>query len=200
MSIHKSMLLWILPLLIGLALFVAQAKAASSTVKIVQTGTDRVLRILKNSDLNAEKRRQKIRGVVDEYFDFEEMSRRVLGPAWNDQPAQKQQEFARAFSDFLFSVYIDKIEKYTDEKITYKQQNVQDEFATVDALIIRSQGQEIPLEYRLEKKSQDWKVYDVVVEGISLIQNYRSQIRSLLSRKSMDEVIAQLKKKDAKLQ
>lgn len=87
--------------------------ASSGPLETVQAGTDKVLQILKEQAGSEQKRRAEIRKVVDQYFDFDEMAKRALGPQWNQQSAEKQREYVQAFSEFLFSVYINKIEKST---------------------------------------------------------------------------------------
>jgi phospholipid transport system substrate-binding protein len=176
--------------------FVGLAQAASSPLETVQTGTDKVLHTLKEHSGDSQKRREGIRKIVDDYFDFDEMARRSLGPHWNQQPPAKQQEFAQAFNKFLFNVYIDKIEKYTDEKITYKQGETKDNFAIVDALVVGNQSGQISLIYHLHLKDGNWKAYDVVIEGVGLVENYRSQFDSILSRGSFEDLLKQLREKN----
>lgn len=170
--------------------------ASSSPLETVKAGTENVLHILKEQAGNQQKRRAEIRRVVDHYFDFDEMAKRALGPYWNEQPAAKQQEYVQAFSEFLFNVYIDKIEKYTDEKITYETGEQQGDRAVVDAVIAGSRPGEIPIEYRLHLTDGKWRAYDVVIEGVGLVNNYRSQFRSILSRSSFDDLLNRLKEKN----
>lgn len=185
-----------IPFLIVLAVLMATpAEAALPPLDTVQSGTDRVLDVLKRSHGNVQGRRGEIRKIVDEYSDFEEMSKRSLGPLWKEQPASKQKEFVSAFSQFLFNWYIDRIEKYTDEKLIYKEQQLKGEYAAVDVQIVRSRGSEIPIQYRLLKNDNDWKVYDVTIEGVGVVSNYRSQFQSILSKESFDELLERLRQK-----
>jgi phospholipid transport system substrate-binding protein len=136
---------------------------------------------------------------VDEYFDFEEMAKRSLGPQWGEQPPQKQKEFVEAFSHFLFNVYITRIEEYTGQEINYQSPKVESRFAIVEAIVLDNRAGEIPLEYRLHRQNGQWKAYDVVIEGVSLIRNYQSQFRSILARSSFDDLLKQLQKKNGRL-
>ena len=182
-------------IIIFVILLAAPARAARSPLDTVQTGTNRVLEILEKRSGDVQGRRGQIRGIVNEYFDFEEMSKRSLGPRWKDQSPAKQKEFVEAFSQFLFNWYIDRVEKYTNEKLTYKEQQMKGEYAAVDVQIIRSQNQEIPIQYRLHSVDDAWKVYDVTIEGVSVVNNYRSQFQSILARSSFDELLEQLRAK-----
>jgi phospholipid transport system substrate-binding protein len=175
---------------------VSLAQAGSSPLETVQTGTEKVLHTLKEHAADSQKRREEIRKIVDNYFDFDEMAKRSLGPQWNKQAPAKQQEFVQAFSKFLFNVYIDKIEKYTDEKITYKEKEIQGDFALVDALVVGNQSGQIPLTYHLHLKDGNWKAYDVVIEGVGLVENYRSQFDSILSKGSFEDLLKQLREKN----
>jgi phospholipid transport system substrate-binding protein len=185
-----------IPFLIVLALFMTtSAGAAPSPLDTVQSGTNRVLEILKKSHGNVQGSRGEIREIVNEYFNFDEMSKRSLGPLWKDQAASKQQEFVSVFSEFLFNWYIERVEKYTDEKLIYKEPQLKGEYAAVDVQIVRSKGSEIPIQYRLLRNNNNWKVYDVTIEGVSVVSNYRSQFQSILSRESFDELLERLRQK-----
>jgi phospholipid transport system substrate-binding protein len=172
--------------------------ASTTPVDTVKSGTNEVLKVLKQQSGHKEQRRTGIRKVVDEYFDFNEMAKRALGPRWKEQPPAKQQEFARTFSELLFNVYIDKIERYTDEQITYSAKTEQGDHAVVDALVTGSQTGKIAIEYHLHLKDGNWKAYDVAVEGVDLVNNYRSQFNSILSRSSFDDLLKMLREKNLK--
>jgi phospholipid transport system substrate-binding protein len=179
-----------------LCFLVSPVIASSTALETIKAGTDRVLQILKQQAGSKQTRRAEIRKVVDEYFDFNEMARRSLGPLWRRQSPEKQQEFTLAFSQFLFNVYIDKIEKYTDEKISYDTQRVEGDYAVVDAVVTGTQTGQITIEYHLHFKDGNWKAYDVAVEGIDLVNNYRSQFNSILLRRSFDDLLKLLREKN----
>lgn len=175
----------------------SQAIAAENPQAVVKTGTDQVLQLLKQYPENTHERRQKIWSVVKAYFDFDAIAKRAVGPEWNMQPPEKQQEFTRDFSRLLFNAYIGKIEDYTNEKITYSQEQIGKRYAVIEARIVGGQSGAIPIVYYLHLKDGDWKVYDVEIEGMSLVMNYRDQFNEILSRSSFDDLLRQLREKVA---
>ncbi len=184
-----------------LCLWASQAIAAENPQAVIKTGTDQVLQLLKRYPEDTRDRREKIRTVVvkylDEYFDFDEIAKHALGTRWNEQPPEKQQEFSRDFSQLLFSTYIGKIEKYVHEKITYNQKEIEGNRAVIETLEAGDQSCKVPVDYYLRLKDGKWKVYDVAIEGIDLVANYRGQFESILLRKSFDDLLRQLKEKIA---
>ena len=182
---------------ICLCLWASHAIAAENPQAVVKAGTDNVLQLLKQYPENTVARREKIRAAVNEYFDFNEIAKRALGPPWKEQPPEKQQEFTRCFSQLLFNTYIGRVEKYTNEKITYNQKRREGDYAVIEALVTGGQSGAIPIDYYLRLEDGNWKVYDVVIEGMGLVTNYRDQFNSILSRSSFDDLLRQLKKKIA---
>lgn len=181
---------------VALSLPVNRAVAAPSPQEVVRTGTDQVLQILKERSRDRDGRRMAIRKVVNEYFDFDDMAKRSLGPPWKQQPPEKQQEFVQAFSQFLFNVYIRKIEKYTNEKLSYRAKQADGNSAVVEALVVGGQAGEVRINYRLHLTDGAWKVYDVEIEGIDLVQNYRSQFNAMLAQGSFESLLKQLREKN----
>ena len=194
-------------LLISIAFLYAPllAEADQPPIEVVKAGTEKALSILheRNPDgkLNLRARRGEILNIVDQYFDFEEMAKRSLGRAWKYQSQQKQDEFVRLFKDLLFNTYVDRVENYTasDEKVVFDNQQIDGNYAVVNTRITGYQGTDVTVDYRLTQKSGKWKVYDVIVAGISLVNNYRSQFNSILSRKSFDELLKTMNEKVASL-
>jgi phospholipid transport system substrate-binding protein len=185
--------------LISLFFFIcaSRAIAAGNPQAVIQTGTDQVLQLLKQYPENTHERRQKIWAVVKGYFDFDSIAKRAVGPIWNAQSPEKQQEFTRDFSRLLFNTYMRKIEKYTNEKLTYRPQQVGGDHAVIEALVVGDQPGPIHIDYYLHLENGDWKVYDVVIEGVGLVVNYRSQFNEILSRSSFDDLLRQLREKVA---
>jgi phospholipid transport system substrate-binding protein len=175
-----------------ICLWGSQALADENPLDVVKTGTDQVIKILKQSPQDARARREKIRAVVDKYFDYDGVSRLALGPQWNNQPPEKQQEFSRDFSRLLFGKYVDSIEKYTNQKITYNQRQVTPDHFVVESTVMDQEGP-VHIDYALHLKNGKWGVYDVSVEGLSLVVNYRSQFDQMLASGSFDDVLAMLK-------
>jgi phospholipid transport system substrate-binding protein len=183
-----------------LGLTVSPGMAVEDPNVLVKNGMDKVLQLLKEYPGDMQVRREKIRNVVDEDFDFTEMSKRALGPRWKTVSPEQQQEFTRDFSQLIFNVYIRKMEKYANEKIKIefgRHKQMEGEFAVVDAFVAGDLSGKIAVNYSLIRKDGNWKVYDIVIEGIDLALNYRTQFDSILSKGSFDDLLRQLKAKNA---
>ncbi|MFZ0930243.1 MAG: ABC transporter substrate-binding protein [Syntrophobacteraceae bacterium] len=197
-SVRKSIVFKMLIPVVCFCLWASHAAAAENPQAVVQSGIDQVLQLLKEYPENSQVRREKIRAVVDEYFDFNEIAKRALGPRWRDVPTEKLQEFTRDFGKLLFNTYILDIEKYTNQKITYNQkQTGSNYYAVIEALVIGTRSGTIPIDYYLRLKDGNWRVYDVMIEGVGLVINYRGQFDEILSRSSFDDLLRQLREKVA---
>ncbi len=176
---------------------------ASGPLAVIQNGTERALKILRASQSGQaaplRQRKEEILRIVDEYFNFEEMGRRALGRPWKDQRPEKQREFVQLFKQLLFNTYISKVESYTasNEKIFYDSEKIEGDYSLVRTHIIYQGGKPVSLDYRLRREGNEWKVYDVVVEGISFVDNYRSQFASILANESFDSLLKRLQQKVA---
>jgi len=159
---------------------------------------DRVLRLLEDPQLKPEaravERRTSIRAIVAEIFDFRELSQRALGPHWQGRTAGERDEFIQLFADLLERSYIDKIELYSGaERIQYAGELLDgDQVATVRTRIVTKQGTEIPVDYRMRRVGDRWLVYDVAIEGVSLVANYRAQFNRIIQRSSYKGLVEQL--------
>jgi phospholipid transport system substrate-binding protein len=173
---------------------------ADTPTNLMKQTIDKVIDILKNKELKkpgkAQERRAEIRKVVGERFDFEEMAKRSLALHWRKRIPEERKEFVSLFSDLLERTYIKKIETYTDEKILYTDEKIEGNYAVVKTKIITKSNVEVPIDYRLLNENGDWKVYDVVVEGVSLINNYRSQFNDIIRRDSYEELVKRMKNKE----
>ena len=165
----------------------------------VRSSVDKVLDILKNKELNKpakmEARRAAMRSAVGERFDFEEMSKRTLALHWQKRTPDEKKEFVSLFSNLLERSYSNKIETYTDEKILYGEETVDGEYGVVKTKIITGRNVEIPIDYKLFRKGPQWMVYDVVIEGVSLVNNYRNQFNKVIRTKSYEELVKRLRNK-----
>ena len=163
---------------------------------------DEVLRIVREKELKlpekAEERRHLLENVVAARFDYTEMSRRALGAPWNQLTDQQKQEFVDLFRTLLTNSYADKIETYSGEGVQYLNERTEKEYAEVRTKVLSGKT-EIPLDYRLINKTDDWRVYDVVVDGVSLVNNYRGQFTKILRASSYSDLVDQLRKKTGKL-
>jgi len=172
---------------------------AGDPTNLMKQTIDKVIDILKNKELKkAEKtneRRTAIRKVVGERFDFEEMAKRSLALHWKKRTPEERKEFVPLFSDLLERSYIKKIEGYTDEKFLYTDEKIDVDYAVVNTRIITKRNVEIPIEYRLLNKNGKWEVYDVVIEGVSLVNNYRNQFNKIIRKDSYEELVKRMKNK-----
>lgn len=188
----------LLSLILVTVFTVSDAYAGEPTNQVKQT-VDKVLDILRNKELKkpekTRERRAAIRKAVSERFDFEEMAKRALGLHWRKRTPDERKEFVSLFTDLLERSYIKKIESYSDEKILYVGENVESEYAVVRSTIITKRNVEIPVDYRLLEKNGKWEVYDVVIEGVSLVNNYRTQFNKIIRTNSYEELVKRMKNK-----
>lgn len=178
---------------------VAQAGEATDAMK----GTiEEVLRILADKDLKqpskANERRQMLEKVVGERFDYREMSRRALGAPWNNLADKEKDEFVSLFQTLLVNTYADKIESYTGQGVHYINERTEKDYAEVRTKVLTGKT-DIPLDYRLLHRDSIWRVYDVVVDGVSLVNNYRGQFTKILRTSSYADLVDQLRKKSDKI-
>jgi phospholipid transport system substrate-binding protein len=163
---------------------------------------DEVLRIVRDKELKqpakTEARRHMLETVVSARFDYAEMSRRALGAPWNQLTDQQKQEFVDLFRTLLTNSYADKIETYSGEGVEYLNERTEKEYAEVRTKVLSGKT-EIPLDYRLINKADEWRVYDVVVDNVSLVNNYRGQFTKILRASSYTDLVDQLRKKSDKL-
>ncbi|MEQ1627399.1 MAG: ABC transporter substrate-binding protein [Nitrospira sp.] len=192
--------------LVGLCLTIggelSQALAGPPTDSMKGT-IDEVLRIIRDKELKqaakAEERRSLLEKAVAERFDYQEMSRRALGAPWKQLSDKEKQEFVALFQTLLTSSYAEKVESYSGEGVQYLNERIIDkDFAEVRTKILSGKT-EIPLDYRLINQGTDWRVYDVVVDGVSLVNNYRGQFTKILHASSYPDLVDQLRKKSDKL-
>ena len=165
----------------------------------VHQTTDKLLAILKDPQLKGEskknERRDKLKELIYQRFDFTEMARRSLGSEWRRRSLEEQKEFVKLFTGLLERTYLDNIESYNGEKFQYLKEQEDNNHAQVDTKIIDNKGQEVSVNYRLHKVNGDWKVYDVVIAEISLVNNYRSQFNRVLAKSSYEELVNRMKGK-----
>jgi phospholipid transport system substrate-binding protein len=140
-----------------------------------------------------EERRAQLRKTVAPYFDFREMAKRSLGIYWKDRSPSEREEFTRLYQELLEFSYAGKIESYQGEKIVYGKETVDPPYALVRTSIVTMKNEEIPVNYLLLQEGSRWRIYDVVIEGISLVNNYRSQFGSILQKSSFPELMRKLK-------
>jgi phospholipid transport system substrate-binding protein len=157
--------------------------------------TDEVQRIVANDTMAAADKRASVRRVAEQVFDLAETARRALGPHWRKRTPAEQEEFVRLFSDLLDRTYISKIELYGGERLILTAETIDGDYAAVRAKIITRQGTEVPAEGRLHRRDGRWLVYDIRIEGVSLVGNYRSQFDRIIRTASWEELMRRLRVK-----
>jgi phospholipid transport system substrate-binding protein len=194
--------LWIRSAIFGLTLQLLLGAAgawAGPPTDIARQVIEKALDALQDTSSPAEVRRQKVKRIVDPYFDYQEMAKRSLGPAWGKLSASQRDEFVGLFSQLLEASYSDKIEKYAQRvKINYTGEILEGNYAEVRTVVLKANDR-IPLNYRLLNEGGTWKVYDVVIEGVSLVSNYRSQFSRIIHESGYAELVKRLKTKVSEL-
>lgn len=179
----------------------ASADPGGAATEAVRSTINEVIRVLKDAELKkpgrAEERRRLLEKVIGDRFNYEEMARRALGAQWNKLSDQERQEFVDLFKGLLSGTYTDKIEGYSGEQVHYLNERLEADYAEVRTKVA-SDKTEIPLDYRLLNKSGDWRVYDVVVDGVSLVNNYRSQFTKIIRESSYADLLEKLREKSKK--
>jgi phospholipid transport system substrate-binding protein len=161
--------------------------------RVVQAVEDPVLR----GDGKAAERRRRVRVIADGIFDWSETAKRSLARHWQPLNDAQRDEFVRLFGDLLERAYISKIELYGGEKVLYVAESMDGDQAIVRTKVLTKQGSDLPMDYRMLRRGDRWLVYDVVIEGVSLVSNYRTQFNKIIQTSSYDEVIAKMKAKQA---
>ncbi len=192
----------IIPILavIIMVFIAARPVAAGESTDQLKVTIDSILEILNTPSFkgpaNKVSRRVALGKAVSKRFSFKEMSRRSLGKNWKGKTTEEKKEFIKVFRDLIQNSYFTKMETYTDEKIVYDNEISKKKKSTVKTFVVTTKGTEIPINYRMKQnKKGEWLVYDIVVEGISLISNYRSSFAAELKKGSFGDLVASLKKK-----
>jgi phospholipid transport system substrate-binding protein len=181
----KSLLAW---------LMVAGAVAGGAGPRdVVQTAVTRVV-VAMQEDPGRLQARTEIRKAAASLFDFEEMARRTLTRHWTGRAPEEQAEFVRLFTDLLERSYIGRIESWSGEKIVYTSESVDGAFASVRSKIITRRA-EVALEYRLLQRDGRWRVYDVLMDGVSFVSTYRSEFDRIIQQSSWDGLMDKLRKR-----
>lgn len=167
----------------------------------LRSGTDRALELLETREpgeaLRVEEHREEIFGIVNGYFSFEEMARRALGGSWDNQTQAEREDFVGLFRELLLSAYVSRLESYTGsgEEVIYEGEEIEGDHALVRTRVSHQATEPVPIQYHFYLKDGDWQVFDVVIEGVSLLEGYRKQFDSLLEKESFHELLERLRKK-----
>jgi phospholipid transport system substrate-binding protein len=196
--VDSSVIVKIFGLFLAIIFLSASAQAGMPTDQIKGT-VDKAVLVLKDPRLKppakVSERRDQLKQILFARFDFTEMAKRALGSNWRRRTPQEQEEFVRLFTEILERAYADIIETYTDEKIIYLNERIEGGFADVGSKILTSRGEEYSVSYKAHLVSNEWKVYDVIAENISLVNNYRSQFNRVIANSSYEELLRRLRDK-----
>lgn len=186
--------------LVFLACLLTTTLAFASVTDTIKTTVDEVIRIVGDEEMkkksNEQRRRTAIKKAIATIFDSQEMAKRSLGRHWNQRTPAERKQFADLFATLLENSYAGKIESYNNEKIVYTRESVDGDFAEVKSKVVTAKNDEYTLDYRLLKKENgSWMVYDVVIEGVSLVSNYRTQFNKIISTSGYPELLKRLQSK-----
>ena len=171
--------------------FLPPVQAAMTPTETVKGAVDQVLEILKDKQLNREQRWAAIGEVINARFDFRSMSQSILATSWRSATPEEKRRFVEFFSQYLEDTYRNKIEAYTDQRVEYVSEQVRKDRAVVDTHIL-TETTRIPVTFRLKNNDGEWFAYDVVIEGISLVNNYRSTFSAIIKSEGMEGLLVDL--------
>jgi len=200
-SLQRNITRFFLPVLLLAVVLPVAAWAVSPARQALETSISRILASIKNPDyVNPATRgplRQQIEDEVLHIFDFKEFSSRTVGPRWRSFSPVQQQQFSDAFAELLMNTYLSKIDGYNGEQVEYTGEvlSPKGDRAEVRTLITMKDSKKVPVAYRMLPKNGTWLVYDVLIENISLVKNYRTQFQDILNNGSPDQLIARVKGK-----
>ena len=166
----------------------------------MRTTISQALEVLQDQELKKPERTDelvtRLKKIADERFDYGEMAKRALGTQWHQLTEKDQQDFVDLFTEFLTATYVEKIHSYSGEEVKFLNEKREGNYAEVKTIMV-GRKTEIPLDYRLWEKDGDWKTYDVVIDGISLVRNYRGQFTAIIHASSYEQLVQTLREKIA---
>jgi len=184
--------------LFGSVLFAAPP-AAETPLSVVRAATEKVLAIVTDPALKGDafkqERRRRILQAAEDRFDWEALARRALARNWRKASSSQRKEFTDLFRKLIEDTYLQRVDGYSGEKVEYLGERVEGDTAVVEVRIVDRKGTQIPVTYRMRRKNGRWLVIDVTIEGVSLVNNYRSQFKAILRRSSFDELLNRLRQK-----
>jgi phospholipid transport system substrate-binding protein len=178
-----------------------QVWAASTALDAVSQVVNTALPVLRDKSTPVPQRRRKLRSLLEQHFDFSDMSRIALGYHWREINAQQRAQFTQLFTSFIENAYLSKIQDYSGQDVAILGQNAEGEgFARVRSQIIQSGKQPIKVDYLLREMDGDWKIYDVTVDAISIVANYRNQFNRVINDQGFDKLMSDMRAKQQQLQ
>lgn len=182
---------------------VIPGKAMATVTDEVKKTVDEVIRIVSDKELekpqNEQKRRRELKAAIGRIFDYAEMAQRSLGRHWKERSPAERKEFVQLFETLLENSYAGKIESYNQEKIVYLKESAEGEYAEVKSKVVTAKRDEFTLDYRLLSKGGKWMIYDVVIEGVSLVSNYRTQFNKIVTSQGYGELVKKLRTKSEEI-
>lgn len=181
-------------------IFLATNACAGVTDEVKKTVAE-VVKIVsdKETKKNDQKRRQMLKKTISVIFDYNEMAKRSMGKYWNQRSAAEKKQFSELFASLLENSYASKIESYNNEKIVYLKETIDNDHAELKSKVVTAKRDEFTLDYRLINENGKWMVYDVVIEGVSLVSNYRTQFNKIISSHGYPELVKKLQTKTDEL-
>jgi phospholipid transport system substrate-binding protein len=165
---------------------------AGEPTDVVRSAAEQAIQVMKDPKLKSPDRKEeriaRLKEIINPIFDYQEMARRCMGRHWRQRTPAEQEEFYNLFRDFLERVYSSKVDFYDGERVTFGRETIDGDFAEVESTVVNATGIESPVTYRLRRTGGMWKVYDAIIENISIVNNYRSQFDRVISRSSYDEL------------
>ena len=187
----------LIPLIVALVLGLASAAWAGPPTEQLRTYTDQVVKILQNPSMTLPERREAVRHLAEEVFDVTETAKRALGQHWQQRTPAEQDEFVKLFANLLEQTYISRIDEFGGERLTYVSEQIDGDRAIVRAKITTKNGTDVPVESRVLLKGNRWLIYDILIENLSLISNYRAQFDRVIRTTSYGELVKRLQTKGA---
>ena len=172
---------------------------AGTPTEDLKRQTDRVLEVLRSTSMTPAARRAAVREVAADSFDLAETARRALGTHWQGRTPAEREEFVRVFRDLLEQTYVTRIDEYGGERVEYVAERVDGDSAIVKAQIVTKSGTTVPIESRVNQRGGRWLIYDVLIENVSLVGNYRSQFDRIIRTSSYDDLVRRLKERVVQL-
>jgi len=171
---------------------------AGVPLETTKANVNKVLKVLGDTNLQEEAKKEKIRSISNVMFDWNALSRLTLGRNWKKLNDAQRKEFMELYREILEGAYMGKLLDYTNEKVVFHKETMLSKTkAEVQSKIV-TKGVEIPLHYRMIQRGGSWKVYDLIIEGISMVKNYRSQFNQILRDKPPEELLKVMRKKVGK--
>ena len=187
-----------LGIVVAFVVSVATPAVAGAPTEQLKQRVDQVVKVVDDPALAGKtaERHAAVRKIAEEVFDYPDTARRALGPHWNARSPQEREEFVQLFADLLDRAYVGKIDLYQGEKVSYVGETVDGDGATVRTRIVTKRGSEVPVDYRMHLTNGRWLVYDVIIEGVSLISNYRNQFNKVVQTESYQSLVQKLRAKE----